>query len=302
MLVVRPAGGAEAREIRTVTADRLGPGKRALVFPLRNVRPAALRAGRLRIGRRRKRIGLRKLRRGLRGGALRIQLRNRRSLRLARRHGARLRLVLRSLPEFDGYSSYGGSLRRTRFRFYDGSRSLRARFSGSPDGGFQRVWRDVRWRSGSDVWYGMAVFVPDVDAYCYWNPMRWDNYRTYGSGGDVGGLAVEKGRVSLIRNRYGDRERRLTVPVPLPERRWVWLEVHQRLSALFGRALSEVYLDGRRVALSRSANSSGRVVNHVRFGAVNIAGSCSRSGHVYFDRVMVRQVPLGPLVPLLRFP
>ena len=195
----------------------------------------------------------------------------------------------------DQFSSWEGSLSVTSQRAYQGNRSAQATFNGNGTSGAARVWRPVDWKNGSDVWYGMAMYVPDTSAYCYWNPMRWDNYKTYGGEGDVGGVAIEDGKVKMIQNYYGRSERQLTPGVAIPQGRWFWLEVHQRFSENDGQALSELYMDGKRIGASRAANSAGRAINNVRFGVVNVAGSCSRPGTVNFDRVSISDAQRGPV-------
>jgi hypothetical protein len=195
--------------------------------------------------------------------------------------------------EFDSFSSWEGNLAVTSLRAYEGTRSARATFLGAGSSGAQRVWKQVNWGNGTDTWYGMALYIPDVAAFCYWNPMRWDNYKTYGSTGDVGGLSVEGGKLNVIQNRYGSAERQLISGVTVPQGRWFWVETHQRFSATDGQALTELYLDGRLVGSSTKGNSAGRVINHVRFGVVNVAGSCSRPGSVDFDRTSIGSGPLG---------
>jgi hypothetical protein len=133
-----------------------------------------------------------------------------------------------------------------------------------------------------------------VTAFCYWNPMRWDNYKTYGSTGDVGGLSIEAGRLNVIQSRYGSAERKLISGVAIPQGRWFWVELHQRLSGTDGQALTELYLDGAKVGSSTAANSAGRVINHLRYGVVNVAGSCSKPGTVDFDRASISDGMRGP--------
>ena len=74
------------------------------------------------------------------------------------------------------------------------------------------------------------------------------------------------------------------MPVAAPRNRWFTLEVRQRLSSA-ADASNEVFIDGHRVGASTLANTYGRPVDAVRFGAVNVAGSCSGPGSVLFDDV-----------------
>lgn len=288
----------EARTVRAYSSPLVAPGRRVVRFRVPGVRPKAIIRGGVQVGRHRLRVRSRRLSRGLRNGVLKLSL-SPRWARRARRVHARLRLVTRDFAEFDGLSASRGSLSSSTTKFYDAPRSVRARYGGG-SGGFQRVWREVGWRGGSDVWYGMALFVPDIGAYCYWNPIRWDNFNTYGGGGDVGGLTVYQGKLSLMQARYSGGERDLVGPVPLPQNQWMWLQIHQRFSSRDGSALSELYIDGHRVGYSRRANSLGRRINHVRFGVVNVSGRCSRPSDILFDRVRLTRGFVPPLPTLLQ--
>jgi len=201
----------------------------------------------------------------------------------------------------DTQAKPGGSLKLTGERAYEGSRSARATWSGGPDGA-QRMWRHTEWGTGSEVWYGMAVFVPATTDYCYWNPIRWDNYELYGGTdddkpgeGDVGGLTIQEDQVSVMRNAYGGREQTLVRGGSLPRDRWVWLEVHQVFSPNDGQALSELYVDGKKRGSSTEANSAGRRITDLRAGAVAISTDCASPGSIDFDRVTISNRRTGPL-------
>ena len=200
-----------------------------------------------------------------------------------------------NFSEFDSFSSWEGSLSVTTERAYEGTRSARATFLGAGSSGAQRTWKVVDWGPGVEVWYGIALYVPDVDAFCYWNPIRWDNYGAYGGSGDVGGLSIDQGRLNLIQNHYGQTERKLILGGAVPEGRWFWVEVHQRLASIDGAALSELYLDGRLVGSSTKANSAGRPIDHLRFGVVNVSGSCSDAATIFFDRASNTSGSRGPV-------
>jgi hypothetical protein len=86
-------------------------------------------------------------------------------------------------------------------------------------------------------------------------------------------------------------------PVSIPERRWFWVEVHQRLSATAGRALTALYIDGREVGRSTAANAAGRPIDTVRYGNVAMATRCSVPSSIYFDRVSLSGEARGPLAP-----
>jgi len=295
---------------------------RTAIFRVAGVAPGDIRRAKVRVGRYLKRVRLGRIRRAARRGKLRVRLprwvarRLRRRVQISSRRRKRVRLtvVLKPGPsrptgpvngpvagfesgdfsEVASLSKYGGDLSVSTSRAYEGSHSARATYRGG-DSGFQRVWQHVNWSSGSDVWYGMALFIPNTSHYCYWNPIRWDNYKSYGGNGDIGGLSIESGRFHVVQNRYGGSERQLLDGGPVPEGRWTWVELHQRFSANDGQALSELYVDGRRTGVSTKANSGGRVINHLRAGVVNVAGSCSRPSAVDFDRFSISDGQRGPL-------
>jgi hypothetical protein len=194
--------------------------------------------------------------------------------------------------EFDWFSSANGSLSVSGERAYEGLLSAKASNNGVGNQ-YQRVWYDVSWGEGSDVWYGVALYIPRLADWCWWTPVRWDNYSSYGGLGDVGGLRIEQGRLYLDKGTYA-AQHALIGPVAIPEGRWFWVEVHQRLSADAGSALSELYLDGTRVGSSTAANSAGRPIDTIRYGVVSMATSCSQPASIHFDRVSLSNGPLGP--------
>jgi hypothetical protein len=193
----------------------------------------------------------------------------------------------------DGWSALNGSLSVVRTRSYDGRYSARAHNEAGANQ-FQRVWYRVRWRTGSAAWFGMALYIPRLSDWCWWQPMRWDNYLTYGSEGDVGGLRISQGRMYLDHDWYGARRTTLIGPVTIPQARWFWVEVHQRFSDRDGSALTELYVDGVRRGRSTKPNSAGRRIDHIRYGNVAMASTCSRPSSIYFDRVSLTTRQLGP--------
>jgi hypothetical protein len=209
-----------------------------------------------------------------------------------RRSGRLGRFESGNFREFDAWEAANGSLTVTRRRSYEGRRAAKSTNDASGNQ-FQRVWYRVRWREASDVWYGMALYIPHLLDWCWWTPMRWDNFRTYGSAGDIGGVRIYDGKLYLDRGDY-TRQTALVGPVAIPQARWFWIEVHQRFSGTSGRALSELYIDGVKRGRSTSANSAGRVINHIRYGNVAMASQCSRRSSIYFDRVWVSNHRLGP--------
>jgi hypothetical protein len=297
---------------------------RSAVFTVKRCCRSEIKFAAVKVGRFHRRLKVRRVRRAVRRGIVRVRLPYK-ARRLAAQRRRRTRLTLfvakaakRPTPapapspgavngwiggmesgaftEFDSFSSWEGELAVTDGNAYDGTHAGHAVFAGNGSSGGQRAWKQVSWNAGSDVWFGMALYVPDADGFCYWNPIRWDNYKSYGETGDVGGLSIEEGRLNVIQNHYGQAERRLIAGPAVPEGRWFWVELHQRFSGADGQALSELYVDGHLVGSSTKANSAGRQIDHLRFGVVNVAGSCSRSGSVDFDRASISEGMRGPAV------
>jgi hypothetical protein len=169
-----------------------------------------------------------------------------------------------------------GSLRATSALLYRGAVTFQARYLGGGSNGYARYVKRVDWSTGSDVFYSAEFFLPRTYQAALEGStdiMRWDNYGIYQAGADYGGIEVwHDGRARLMLGKYrNDPGFVLAGPIALPEGRWFRLLVHQRLSDQPGRALSEVFLDGRLVARSRQLNSFGHPVDRVRFGIVSIA-------------------------------
>ena len=291
------------------------------VFRVRGVDAGSVRRAKLSVGRYRKRIRTSQMRRAARRGSLRVRLPRRIAKRLrgrahasARRRRPKLTVVLDNpivrptgpvhgpvinfetgdFSEAANFSTEAGSLNVMSGRGYEGTHSARASYSGGGVAGFQRVWQNVNWANGTDVWYGMALYIPNTSDYRYWNPLRWDNYRSYQGDGDTGGLTIEQGSIHLVRSNYNREEHVLIDGGKAPQGRWFWVELHQRFSGTDGQALSELYLDGRKLGSSTNANSAGRGIDNLRAGVVNVAGSCSKASSVDFDRFSISDGMRGP--------
>jgi hypothetical protein len=281
-MLVAAAPSSSGGDERWRFPGRAEAGANVVWFKPHGLSSNAVRSARLEAGGRSRRVPRSRLVHGLSDGALGVRLG-----KAWRREEPRGRVWLvvrtRKFGEFDGYSSLGGALRRNWDSAYRGSSSIEAAFRRG-GGGFARAWKSVSWREGDQVSYRIALRIPSSAHWCYWNPVRWDNYGRYGPGGDVGGVRIQQGELSLIRARYGGVEETLTEGVPVPRDRWFTVTVRQRLSAGPG-ASNEVVLDGRTVATSSSPNTHGRPVETVRFGAVSVAGSCSGPGAILFDDV-----------------
>jgi hypothetical protein len=198
------------------------------------------------------------------------------------------------LSQFDAWSALNGTLTPTTGLAYQGAWAAKAA-NGGGNIQYQRVWYDTSWRAGDSVWYGMALFIPPSLDWCWWAPIRWDDWTARrGSASHVGGVVIEGGKLKV---KYGTYRSQSTVlaPVPAPRGRWFWLEVHQRLSRKPGRALTELFLDDRRVGRSRAPNTTTSRAARIRFGNVAMASNCSSSAEIYFDRVSYSGSRLGPV-------
>jgi hypothetical protein len=252
------------------------------VFRMPQIKPLTVRRAALRAARGYRRLGLAAVRRGVRREELSVRLEKAELGRVT----PRLILRTRDHPEFDGFSATGGSLARENSLAYSGPSSIRAFNDGEKSLSFARVWDDVNWGRGTEVSYGAAFFIPAEAADRYAHLLRWDNYLTYGKRGDVGGIELSRGKLTLFRSNYdGSNYTRLVSRVAFPRDRWFLLEVRQRLSQAPWTAHSEVFLDRHRVGSSVLANSRGRRIDDLRAGYVYVEGPPST---IFFDRLSIR--------------
>jgi hypothetical protein len=205
-----------------------------------------------------------------------------------------------NLREFTATSVSSGALQVTTQRAFSGSRSAHATYTGRGSNGYARGQQDVTWRSGDDVWYGMAVFLPSGFKAAQQGPvdlLRWDNWSIDPNNTDRSGLTLDsRGRLVLLTqqlNRTGYNP--LLGGYDVPEGRWVHLEVRQRLSSSSGQAINEVWMDGRRLGSNTSANSYGRNATRLRAGIVAVsAGQQTNNLQLWFDDVTISSSRVGP--------
>jgi Big-like domain-containing protein/polysaccharide lyase-like protein len=207
-----------------------------------------------------------------------------------------------SFSEFnDGANTSNATLTLLGDRGYDDSHSALAVYPGGGVNAYARVIQDVAWSAGDDVWYGAAYYLPSGFKTAMQQEValqRWDNYSTYGSDGDIGGIVIwnsDKLARLKICKYSSSTETLLTPGFSLPEGRWFWLEVHQRFSSSSGSALNEVYLNGTRVASSTTANFN-RPIEKLRTGLVAQGGIAQTNPlTVGFDRVSIATHQVGPV-------
>lgn len=171
--------------------------------------------------------------------------------------------------------------------FYQGRQAARVAFNGAPTSRnpAARSHFRVDWEPGSDVWYGGDFFVPDLSKLQWTDLLRWDNYLTYGSNGDVGGFQVREGGQGMLWHAYYGGTGTELVKFTVPEGRWFRFDVRQVLSGNAGEALTVVYIDGQEVGRSTNHNSYGRIINHLRYGYVShyTAEGTIGASDLYFD-------------------
>jgi hypothetical protein len=209
---------------------------------------------------------------------------------------------------FDQVNESTGRLTIDGSRTYDGNGAAHARYDGTGANGFARGIFNVGWATGDDIHYGGAFFLPTGFRKAIRSQtdlMRWDNYGS-ASTTDYGGVGIVQsdGRGHLFRvGGYvpntpgtGTEDMGVTPAFDLPEGRWFWLEVHQRLATRDGQAVNEVFIDDVRVASSTKANTSGNGATRLRYGIVAIGeGKQTTPLDLWFDRAMVRGSRIGAL-------
>jgi hypothetical protein len=203
-----------------------------------------------------------------------------------------------TFTEFDQTNTSVGTLANVTTRAYEGTHSAHATYSGGGSNGYSRGLWNVSWQEGDEVWYGAAYFLPvgfktamqgQVDL------IRWDNWATDPTTTEKSGVVIygSDKRARLVRIKQGVEEVALSSAFDLPEGRWFWLEVHQRLSSTGG--LNEVYVDGVRISSTTAKNSYGHQVDRVRYGIVAMAsGSQTNPLELWFDRAAVGTTATGP--------
>ncbi|MCW3014213.1 MAG: glycoside hydrolase family 5 [Solirubrobacterales bacterium] len=201
--------------------------------------------------------------------------------------------------EFDQTNASTGSLTLDKSRAYDGVQSAKAVFNGGANG-YSRGIQNVDWQDGDDVWYGSAFYLPPgfkASMQGQVDLLRWDNFTVDETNTDRSGIILYNSdkKARIMRQKLGVEEVPIAAPFDIPEGRWFYLEVHQHLSQ-GGGALSEVFLDGAKVASSTQPNTYGRGVSRVRSGIVAINASQQKTPlTLWFDRVTVSTTQVGPL-------
>jgi hypothetical protein len=197
--------------------------------------------------------------------------------------------LTRDFSRFDHTNVSAGVLSVSAEHAYGtGSYGARASYVGGGLDGFARGVFDVSWASGNDVWYDAAFYLPvgfknaqsgKIDL------MTWDNRPSNGADADYGGITIDgfDHRVRLVRGTYSTGvSDTLAGPFDVPEGRWFFVLVHQRLGT--ENALSEVYMDSNLIGRSTAPNTFGRPIERVRYGLASVKQA--NPIELWFDRAI----------------
>lgn len=205
-----------------------------------------------------------------------------------------------NFSEFTQASATSGSITTTTNPTYEGAGAARAHYNGSGSNGYARTLQATNIPTGSDIWYGAAYYLPTgfkANMQGQIGLIRLDNWVTYGDVNDKTGVYLfSDKRAYLARDRQTVEQAKLTGAFDLPEGRWFWLEIHQKLDTTDGKALNTVYIDGNQVAHSTTRNTYGRPYDRARYGIVHIdAGKQNRPLTLYYDTTTLTNNKVGPL-------
>ena len=196
---------------------------------------------------------------------------------------------------FSAASAQAGSFTISTGHIYGGDFSGLATYAGGDVSGYARAVFNVDVGSNKDLWYGAAFYLPpgfkqrqggDIEL------LRWDNVPSRGNGADSGGIVLSGSdhRASLFKRSGLDGPREtLLAPFDVPEGRWFFLEIRQRLSQ--SDPLNEIYLDGERLGRSNQQNSFGRPAERLRYGLVTI--DQLQPAQLWVDRIIARMAAPG---------
>jgi hypothetical protein len=145
----------------------------------------------------------------------------------------------------------------------------------------------VNWNENDDVWYGTALRIPDIFAS---SASTADIIGWQSGGGQMGVALKANDKYSLTKIGFGGARTWLGSEFDLPTRRWVWVEVHQRLSTT--DPVNEVYVDGRLVSSTAAVNTDGSAVTSIRYGLVSV-GATTLPLSIDVDRSSIMGGPNG---------
>lgn len=168
-----------------------------------------------------------------------------------------------------------------------------AAYSGTGGGGQASATFNVRWRQGQSVAYGGAFYLPASFHLATTGQqalLRWDSVPGAGGSFQEGGVVIDYSDNAgyLVTNTVSNgaaTQQVLAGPFPLPIGTWFTLQVRQLLGSGVA-AYSNVYVNGKLVAASRSPTFSGTRINHVRYGIVELTPDAAQGAvSLDFDQV-----------------
>jgi arylsulfatase A-like enzyme len=180
---------------------------------------------------------------------------------------------------------------------YEGSYEGKANYVSGGASSHARGLINVNVPNGYDGYYGAAFYFPsgtfnpptgsnqtdqngDIDI------MGWSN-----SAGHYGGIRIGPDhKARLVRGTSSGSPDTIGSAFPVREGCWNWVAVHQRLGQT--NATNQVYVNGRKVVDSTSANNFGADAAQVRFGLVSAGSNQTRPLHFYVDESYVSQSDL----------
>ena len=300
-----------------------GAGRYSVVFSVRGVDAQGLSRARVRIRGYSRRVRLSGLRRALRRSRVRIHVPWRVARRAKRvlRHGTRaqrraVRLIVVSAREraparagsWTRMSSFESSLNeavdygwnvpapvsveRTSERGGAGDRFAAKIVTNGGNAGCScpRMTYDKlpNGKPGDDIWIGASYLIPDPSKLTW---SRMFNLAHYVSGDTNWYLGLttrgDAGNMHLAFAPYHGSETDIVPAQPIPANRWFDVDVHLKLSPTDGQALTQLFVDGKKVAESTTAN----MLNSSPLTFYNGGLTYSNQGvdtTVYFDRPRVR--------------
>ena len=147
--------------------------------------------------------------------------------------------------------------------------------------------------AGDEVWIEGSWLIPDPSKIGWSRLMNLSHWTPDGATNNtnwIAGLVIrEPGTMQVTARSYNSDDWITTFygPVAIPRNRWFTVDLHFKLSLTDGQALTEVYLDGQRVAASAKRNmfSSAPLTIYQaglpHFWGPNSPGSSGET--VYFD-------------------
>jgi hypothetical protein len=182
-----------------------------------------------------------------------------------------------------GITQLNGTLTAVDQPYGVDAQTFAATYTGTGADGMARGSFNVHWTPGQAVTYGAAFNLPSgfhAAASGHQALLRWDNFPGRSGQVEQGGVVVDYSDnqgylVDALLAGGAVNQRVLAGPFPLPIGGWFTLQVRQLLGS-GSAAYSEVYENGQLVASSRAPTFSGRQINHVRYGIVQLSSDAQQ--------------------------